>query len=108
MKITYLDGKRLYYAFLSGAKEVIANKKELNKKAIGKNILLGLIFAVWTTSIVFIVISGYFPNAASSIEDFLRLEEFELRSQSSYFLLISSIFLVFYLLLEDIKKRYLV
>ena len=31
MKITYLDGKRLYYAFLSGAKEVIANKKELNR-----------------------------------------------------------------------------
>ncbi|TDO94425.1 hypothetical protein DFR79_103103 [Halanaerobium saccharolyticum] len=31
MKITYLDGKRLYYAFLSGAKEVIANKRELNR-----------------------------------------------------------------------------
>lgn len=31
LKITYLDGKRLYYAFLSGAKEVIANKKELNR-----------------------------------------------------------------------------
>jgi DegV family protein with EDD domain len=31
VKITYLDGKRLYYAFLSGAKEVIANKKELNR-----------------------------------------------------------------------------
>jgi hypothetical protein len=31
MKITYLDGKRLYYAFLSGTKEVIANKKELNR-----------------------------------------------------------------------------
>ena len=31
MKITYLDGRRLYYAFLSGAKEVIANKKELNR-----------------------------------------------------------------------------
>src|SRR6056297_1007561 len=31
MKITYLDGKRLYYAFLSGAREVINNRKELNK-----------------------------------------------------------------------------
>lgn len=31
LKITYLDGERLYYAFLSGAKEVIANKKELNR-----------------------------------------------------------------------------
>lgn len=31
MKITYLDGKRLYYAFLAGTKEVIANKKELNR-----------------------------------------------------------------------------
>ena len=31
MKIIYIDGKRLYYAFLSGAQEVIANKKELNR-----------------------------------------------------------------------------
>lgn len=31
MKITYLDGKRLYYAFISGAREVINNRKELNK-----------------------------------------------------------------------------
>lgn len=31
LKITYLDGERLYYAFLSGTKEVIANKKELNR-----------------------------------------------------------------------------
>lgn len=31
MKITYLDGKRLYYAFVSGAREVIANKGELNR-----------------------------------------------------------------------------
>jgi len=31
LKITYLDGKRMYYAFLSGAKEVINNRKELNK-----------------------------------------------------------------------------
>jgi len=34
LKITYLDGKRLYYAFLSGAKEVIANKKELNRMVV--------------------------------------------------------------------------
>jgi len=31
VKITYLDGKRLYYAFISGAREVINNRKELNK-----------------------------------------------------------------------------
>ncbi|MCF8009399.1 MAG: DAK2 domain-containing protein, partial [Halanaerobiales bacterium] len=31
MKIKYLNGERLYYAFVSGAKEVIENKKELNK-----------------------------------------------------------------------------
>lgn len=31
MKITYLDGKRLYYAFLSGAREVIKNRRELNE-----------------------------------------------------------------------------
>ena len=31
MKIKYLNGERLYYAFISGAKEVIENRKELNK-----------------------------------------------------------------------------
>lgn len=31
MKIRYLNGERLYYAFISGAKEVIENRKELNK-----------------------------------------------------------------------------
>ncbi len=31
MKIKYLNGKRLYYAFISGAKEVIENRKELNR-----------------------------------------------------------------------------
>ncbi len=31
MKIKYLNGERLYYAFISGAKEVIDNRKELNK-----------------------------------------------------------------------------
>ncbi|ADO76674.1 DAK2 domain-containing protein [Halanaerobium praevalens] len=31
MKINYLDGKRLYYAFLAGTKKVIANKNDLNK-----------------------------------------------------------------------------
>lgn len=30
MKIKYLDGSRLYYAFLSGAQEVINNREELN------------------------------------------------------------------------------
>ncbi len=30
MKIKYLDGSRLYYAFLSGAEEVINNREELN------------------------------------------------------------------------------
>ncbi|MFW6000853.1 MAG: DAK2 domain-containing protein [Halanaerobium sp.] len=34
MKITYLDGKRLYYAFLSGAREVIKNRRELNENNI--------------------------------------------------------------------------
>ncbi|MGM0446569.1 MAG: DAK2 domain-containing protein, partial [Bacillota bacterium] len=31
MKIKYLNGERLYYAFISGAKEVIENRKELNE-----------------------------------------------------------------------------
>ena len=31
MKIKYLNGERLYYAFISGAREVIENRKELNK-----------------------------------------------------------------------------
>ena len=31
MKIKYLNGERLYYAFISGAKEVIENRKELNR-----------------------------------------------------------------------------
>ena len=31
MKINYLDGKRLYYAFLSGSREVIKNRRELNE-----------------------------------------------------------------------------
>lgn len=31
LKINYLDGKRLYYAFLAGTKKVIANKNDLNK-----------------------------------------------------------------------------
>lgn len=31
MKIRYLNGERLYYAFISGAKEVIENRKELNR-----------------------------------------------------------------------------
>lgn len=31
MEIKYLDGRRLYYAFLSGSREVIASRKELNK-----------------------------------------------------------------------------
>lgn len=31
MKITYLDGRRMYYAFLSGAREVIKNRRELNE-----------------------------------------------------------------------------
>lgn len=31
MKIKYLNGERLYYAFISGTKEVIENRKELNR-----------------------------------------------------------------------------
>lgn len=31
MKINYLDGKRLYYAFLAGTKKVISKKRTLNK-----------------------------------------------------------------------------
>lgn len=31
LKITYLDGRRMYYAFLSGTKEVIKNRRELNE-----------------------------------------------------------------------------
>ena len=31
MKISYLDGRRLYYAFLAGGNEVIKDKDYLNK-----------------------------------------------------------------------------
>jgi len=31
MPIKYLNGKRLYYAFLSGAREIIRQKDQLNK-----------------------------------------------------------------------------